>query len=366
MQLQPDEKRLACVDALRGFAALYVLLHHCIFIPNPALTVPSWIEPWLLNGRSGVALFFVISAFTLCLTYKPHEPHARLKFYLRRFFRIAPLYYLWLLVVIFFVLGIHTAFQQRLNLVLYTSFLFNLFPVQRGIVEASWTLSVEFLFYLLFPLIMRFARDLKRGALFLVLTLFISIAYQNYANDTAGYTVRGGILYLLPVFALGICAYYIYKCGIGRTSQKLLLITGVAGILLMPYYYQSVEPGGDYLYGILYACLLLGTPAYAIFQNRIAVFYGLISYSLYLNHSYVLYSLNRICQVIYKTGLPLLLNYAICACITLGVTTVLSILTYRFIEKPGMKFGRWLVAGLFGNVTTSRFSETAPPGEKQY
>jgi peptidoglycan/LPS O-acetylase OafA/YrhL len=61
----PQAERLHFIDALRGLAALYVLLFHFVMIPQPKLYVPPAIRPLVLNGWSGVTLFFVISAFTL-------------------------------------------------------------------------------------------------------------------------------------------------------------------------------------------------------------------------------------------------------------------------------------------------------------
>lgn len=61
-------KRLNFIDALRGYAASFVLIFHIIYIPIPNLIYPRLLHPILELGYSGVTLFFIISAFTLCLT----------------------------------------------------------------------------------------------------------------------------------------------------------------------------------------------------------------------------------------------------------------------------------------------------------
>ena len=72
----PQAERLHFIDALRGLAALYVLLYHFVLIPQPNVYVHPAIRPLVLNGWSGVTLFFVISAFTLCFTLDQRKQRA--------------------------------------------------------------------------------------------------------------------------------------------------------------------------------------------------------------------------------------------------------------------------------------------------
>jgi peptidoglycan/LPS O-acetylase OafA/YrhL len=86
--------RLDFLDALRAIAALWVVHYHLILIAQPHLAFPNW--AWLASiGGMGVTLFFVVSSFSLCHTMPIHdrEDDRLLAFYLRRFFRIAPLFY---------------------------------------------------------------------------------------------------------------------------------------------------------------------------------------------------------------------------------------------------------------------------------
>ena len=91
----PNPPRLDFVDALRGLAAVYVVIYHTVYVPRPALDVPHWAYLVVTGGHSAVTLFFIVSAFSLCYTMKSRAaaPGAFLNFYVRRFFRIAPLYY---------------------------------------------------------------------------------------------------------------------------------------------------------------------------------------------------------------------------------------------------------------------------------
>src|ERR1700678_4536089 len=90
-------RRLSYIDALRGYAILMVIAVHSSQafsdLPKPLSTI-------LNQGARGVQLFFVTSALTLSMSWVSRKESA-LAFYLLRFFRIAPMFLLW---VPFFVL----------------------------------------------------------------------------------------------------------------------------------------------------------------------------------------------------------------------------------------------------------------------
>jgi|LakMenEpi03Aug12_release.lakeMendotaPanAssembly.Ray.scaffolds.fasta_scaffold650541_1 peptidoglycan/LPS O-acetylase OafA/YrhL len=53
-----DSGNLAFIDALRGLAALFVVICHVGFIPNPALKLPELESRFVHSGHTGVILFF--------------------------------------------------------------------------------------------------------------------------------------------------------------------------------------------------------------------------------------------------------------------------------------------------------------------
>src|SRR6516225_9730682 len=88
--------RVECLDGLRGIAALWVLLGHCAILTG--LSLPVIGKPDL-----GVDLFMMLSGFLMVFHYQLRaeaepwsKPGTWLKFWARRFFRIAPLYYVML------------------------------------------------------------------------------------------------------------------------------------------------------------------------------------------------------------------------------------------------------------------------------
>ena len=89
------KSRIPELDGLRGIAILLVLLYH--FVSNPRIEPPLFHGLFAI-GWSGVDLFFVLSGFLIggILLDVRESPNYFRTFYGRRFYRIAPLYYLWI------------------------------------------------------------------------------------------------------------------------------------------------------------------------------------------------------------------------------------------------------------------------------
>ncbi|NLZ74162.1 MAG: acyltransferase family protein, partial [Bacteroidales bacterium] len=89
--------KLQYVDSMRGIAILMVILVHS---SHPITDIKTF--DWLIAsyGQMGVQLFFVASAFTLCLSadYRKYECNKIRNYAIRRYFRIAPLYYFGIIV----------------------------------------------------------------------------------------------------------------------------------------------------------------------------------------------------------------------------------------------------------------------------
>src|SRR5947209_6454020 len=89
-QSTPKHLKNLYIDILRGIAIFGVIAVHS----HQYITGLSWVISWVFNyGQLGVQLFFVASAVTLCLSMNGRKENSSHNFYIRRFFRIAPLYY---------------------------------------------------------------------------------------------------------------------------------------------------------------------------------------------------------------------------------------------------------------------------------
>lgn len=172
MQEQTRQDRVPELDGLRGIAILLVLLFHYISLEGLTKT-GTWsffLQRIVIMGWTGVDLFFVLSGFLIggILIDVRGSPNYFKTFYTRRFFRIVPIYYLWILGYILLVsLGgpflrahSHSGAMMQLDPPIYAHFLFlqNLGLVRlTGLAGAwfshTWSLAVEEQFYLVAPLI---------------------------------------------------------------------------------------------------------------------------------------------------------------------------------------------------------------------
>jgi len=154
--------RLHGVDALRGLAASAVVVHHVVGING--LEVPRSLHAIPDYFGYAVPLFFVISTFSLCYTYDGRfDGTVAVRNYLiRRFMRIAPLFYCMLAV---WVLTDLVKFHQPVSiasLLANLTLTFNLVgPYQYSIVWAGWSIGVEFVDYFVFPIMLSAVRGLR-------------------------------------------------------------------------------------------------------------------------------------------------------------------------------------------------------------
>lgn len=355
-----DAARYAYIDTLRGLAALYVLLYHLTLGPNPPLPVPEWGGWFIRVGGTGVSLFFVASAFTLCgsMRSRSDDPHALWEYCIRRFFRIAPLFYAWVVLSWLrdaLVLGVVHPWWRVL---LHTTFTFNFVPGEEAsFVWAGWTLGVETVFYLLFPVLFRYTTGIVRALALVAAAVGIVEAYPHLVaawpvlNALRGMFGSFGFFKMLPLFATGILAFHVHERFIrGRERGALVSLVLVLGSYAAYYgllwgYLGTWQNGILILQGPIYGLLLLGLSIvpWSLLVNRVTVFLGVISYSLYLNHPTILWVFERLFRRIYALPLPVAVQFWTCALIGVTCVVVVSVMTYRFIEQPGMKLGSWII-----------------------
>ncbi len=174
MQAQP-KVQLDFIDALRGLAIVGVLLSHAqrnveIYqaMGHQALMSP-WLSRYAAQGARGVQLFFVVSALTLFLSAgkRTREDTPWLNFYVRRVFRIAPMFYLAFGVYCLAPVLLKGQALPPLGTVLGTlSFTNGWNPAwllgANDVVPGGWSIGVEMSFYIVFPLVFLALRSFPR------------------------------------------------------------------------------------------------------------------------------------------------------------------------------------------------------------
>ncbi len=356
------------IDSLRGFAVLGVILTHCGYMVQG---LPAFVQNFAIEGSRGVQLFFIISAFTLFNSYGKRankETNGILKFYIRRFFRVAPMFYLAIIYYLFYSNSFSSvSLKHLLSVVTFT----NGWNPQwiNSIVPGGWSVAVEMTFYLVVPLIFKIVNNIKKAAWAVFIVLIISDIIHwimlglNYNND-ADYL--NYIFYFLPnqlpIFMLGIFLYFYLKKSSDyiKISYNLILTFSV---FMMIALVNGGSIGNTYnvewiphivLWGIAFMMFAIGMSlikksnnfAKNFLKNKYIRFYGKISFSAYLVHFTFLqlgvFLMNKIIIIIGYNLAPsfrLLILWILVSLFTLSVASF----THYFIEKPGIKIGNALI-----------------------
>jgi len=362
-QMQPFI-RLDFVDSLRCFAIIYVVISHLALIPQPNLLIPDWIAPFIINGgNAGVSLFFVLSAFSLSYSMDARAKEKMLtsKFYIRRFFRIAPMFYFMMLVywirdaVAFNVL--HPVSEVLIN----ASLLFNLVPsCITGFVWASWTIGVIAFLYLIFPLIHKYIRNLYSALALFVLSILLAQGWSyfviNYGEatgylsaDDIKFVLGFGFLQQLPVFICGVVIYRLFLDYFIKMNEKTKKICGFLFIfsfiffyaVLLTEYFQNMFWGMNILHGICFSLIVLGLglKPFRTLINSKTVYLGKASYSIYLLHPIIIFTIIPFYRCIYGFMPSDILGYLSSLLITLIPLIIISLISYKYIERPGVALG---------------------------
>jgi peptidoglycan/LPS O-acetylase OafA/YrhL len=360
--------RLHFLDTLRGVAAFYIVLFHLLYVPPTDMAIPLWLQPFVATGGTAVTLFFVISAFALCYSAdkRSNEGEARTSdFYLRRFFRIAPLFYCMLV----FNLALRYATEENFgvaDILINATFVFNVLPDHiEGIVPASWTIGVEMIFYLVFPFLYSRARNIRRSASLFLLSVFAAWLWNLFLNNYAvseGYAAAEQLanvqtfsfLNHFPSFTLGILAYHVFMFLHGAVSGARRNLLGLVLLALFVLLHWGVMMGGIVAAGwsivlwkpLVYSTLLIGLgllPLTAI-VNKTTVALGKTSYSLYLLHPLLLYFMAPVYAQIYAAVPSIGTAFLLCFLLTVMLLSSMSWISYRLVEKRGIRIGEDFIA----------------------
>ena len=183
-----EPKHYDYLDALRGWAIIGVVISHSVlFFPDNAY----WIYFWTM-GTHGVRLFFLVSSFTLFASMSVRREPTR-NFFVRRFFRIAPMFYLAMLIHAWLLIFASDYPLVRLYTFHLDAKIAGLF-FAHGIRQiwlndatfAGWSLGVEACFYVVLPVVFPYINNLKRAVVVLVLSLvlcpLLCMLLGKYAN----------------------------------------------------------------------------------------------------------------------------------------------------------------------------------------
>ena len=359
LSIQVDyDQRVFGLDLMRAIAIINVVIVHAPFMDF----FPDYPYVKLIPG---VELFFVLSGFLigniLQKTFYNTESYGfkpMMQFWVRRWFRTLPNYYLVLLIniVIVYFGVIHEDFSQ-FN---WRFFLFvqNLYDGFYGFFWESWSLSIEEWFYLSFPIVLLLlylvlkATKMKRKHIFLVniiiylcfsLVMRLVFGTRQEINDTFWYGVRiqKVIIYHLDGIAFGLLAAFIryWYPEFWHKVRNLTFVLGLVcsyGIYYIPW--DVTQPATVVLLSGVQSlgCFLL-LPRFETLRRapewlrKPVTHISLVSYSMYLiNLCMVSSVITANIQVEAKSG-AILWNVVYWVAVF-----VVSTLMYKYYEKPIM------------------------------
>lgn len=419
LEIKKSKGHLLVLDGVRAVACLAVLLHHMLYhviLPEhwSGLWTPSGklqviLAALLSFGESGVILFFLLSSFLLflpfanALLFDGQWPSIS-RFYIRRFFRILPAYYV---AIILMVLFFHPELLRAENIwKLVEFFTFTMqaqVPAQLN--GPFWTMSVEFQFYMLLPLLawalsfivrrgsVRWRVTKLVGCLLVVLGWGLLSRWWGLFFDRSAANFPQNIIAALQPYYYGDNGKYLESFAVGMLLAMLYVYTQnapnaeilrkrfqrwspwmfLSGLLAVGFlaiygfyalhneFWASFAFLNPYKMRLINVFLVWQSTGYAIFYalclcallyNRgrlkrpfewpVLRWVGLISFSLYMWHLPLLFLFINIMGQ-QPQGTRHVVQFLALLAWVFFVIFPISLTLYRWIEMPGMRLGEALI-----------------------
>lgn len=347
--------RYARIDALRGIAILSVMVFHA-WIIRP-FDGPWWLR-FIGQGAQGVGLFYMVSALTLSLSWSHRQridQEPAKAFWARRFFRIAPMFYLILGVVYLFGAGnttvVPTAMRHHIftwtNLIAHLTFVFGWLPwFQNSWIGVEWSIGVEMTFYFLFPMIMQRVFPRVGALVLLAAGLFSALAWPWFLQHLWfpwPHWAKSFLLWSFPEQAIWFAAgFAVVKQRNYPSIAGWATLWMISAIFLGGHVWQA-RTANILWVGPNFLLVWLTWHNYRglrwLTANRLLQYVGTRSYSLYLVHWLVLREV---------THLPLadthtLSGWGMRLMLAVPISLMVAELSFRYVEKPGMALGKaWI------------------------
>jgi peptidoglycan/LPS O-acetylase OafA/YrhL len=332
-----ERSHILTVDAARGAMAFTVMAYHILEREGIAEVERA--------AYYAVYSFFAISGFSLHIAYREKlDSSAGVRSYLiKRYFRIAPLFYVALLLRLFLVpMPADPIAGILLNLSLGFGFAN---PGAASLINGGWSIGIEFVYYLAFPaMVVVGANRIERYFFIAIAGIILMVFFDNsvlrenqtmnalvwtqYTQPIAffGYFATGaavaemlikfpdlkGSRYAIPIVIGALVPFLVV-----RVDNPLQLLTGVRGFILMTA-------------TLMFVCAVAFAKEPAGRYKEAAIWLGILSYPVYLLHP-------AVHQFLLLIGIG---NSAFRSIAVVALTVGLSVVTSRYIEGPARAFGR--------------------------
>lgn len=330
--------KIGQITFTRFVAAMAIVISH--FNKDLFLYKIDYISNLFLRANVGVSYFFILSGFIMIIAYHKNDKIDYLEFYKNRFARIYPLY----------VLGLLLYFLTRSQMfdvykvVLYGLGMQSWIPGEAMILNfPGWSISVEFFFYLLFPLLYNhfYSRNNKMiwvvSIALWVITQVFSNLYPVYGAYEGPHTPSHEFLYYFPFwhlneFLIGNLAGIFFVKNFRQKNYDrqiiAIFVLILVSLIFVPLFYHNG------LMALLFVPAILMISANngwitRFFSLKPMEYLGEISYGIYITHIPVLYLVREFLEWQQYT-----FNIDIVFVIYIMVMLLSSAIFYQLIEKP--------------------------------
>ena len=342
--------RLANLDQLRGIAALSVMIAHlaAMTIRDDVSNGRSGIfldflqlssQDYTNFGRIGVIIFFFISGYLIPFCFSGIAPVR--SFVIARFFRLYPLFWLSVVLVISVDLLVGEPVHPLVVLANLTM-LPDVFGAPR-LLDVYWTLAIEVIFYVGAALLYSAFGQMRLRTAFLTATaLYLMVALISFVQIAGGKGILADQLFLLAVMFTGTAARVVEPGNRVRVLGFLLLCYFATNILrgyihfFLMIYVPATEfnnfPNNIISHALAVALFFVGI--YSTWTVRPLVFVGRVSYSVYILHPLAILLVEWM-----GWNHPMIALGIYIPVLSMAVIAV-SAFTYSFVEKPAIRMGK--------------------------
>lgn len=348
LHYKKNDANIESVQIMRGVAALLVVLLHISIkggqYGNGALKGFS-------IGGAGVDLFFIISGYIMCVSTMGRDLNFG-RFMLHRIRRIMPLY--WITTTIGLVIFlykpdiINTSGGETSIWASYT-----LVPNGKRYLNSNgWTLSYEFLFYILFGLLIHKGtyKAIQLSSLLLLVLVATGLVFSYNGN---AFNFATSNLYLEFIFGMG--CFYLFNKKLIRPNAAMGLSLCILGTMLliaeMVFKIPNQEQGRGWLWGIPMLLIFTGFLCLEGFikgstsiLKRLFLEAGNSSYSLYLFHPFTLSGTAMCLKRLHMSSNPYLFTV-----ILFSVSVTVGYLVYLYVERPLVALSKQFLAKTYSS-----------------
>lgn len=331
------------LDALRGILSLWVLLEH-VRLFSPIRFIVGFEN--LIWAGNAVDVFIILSGFVITLLLNKSSNINIPKFWVQRFFRLWPVFVVCLFASLF-VPRENEPGSWPIAIVSNLAMLHGLVPeficrnVSTSILPPSWSISLEWQFYLFAPLFVS-ALSLKKW--WVVPCVFLGILCAAMWS-TSSFVYPSFLPIKLHLFLIGIACFYLKEF----VANVGFILSTPHAVIATAMVFAVTQKISLLIWFIVLVTMIPGTIANATESLRNTLlgkslsWIGSISYPVYLCHWPILMFINGRLNLkqLLRSEQPAMALMVSCLVITF-ITILLALILHKFIENPGIRLGRFL------------------------